>query len=274
MYVTPFSVLWREYMHNMLSAHMCCQPWMKIAIQLACIRHFECCTISLSYCSFTDPIARINAYYGRGNGPIWMDGVGCNGREDSLFKCWTNGRTVGVTHATDAGVKCFPKGKSNAMVLYMYTLYVEYCSHCWWWQYQAVISVFIFIKDPTCVRQGDLRLVGGMTEHEGRLEVCWGGAWGTVSGDGWSLPDTLVACRQLGYNDTCKWDESIIHVLCVYKCICICDRAWEKGSSACNSHFFTMIASNSSQWWKVNASPGQMRACMTIVTSPQGRQRI
>ena len=35
-----------------------------------------------------------------------------------------------------------------------------------------------------------------------------------------------------------------------------------------------MTAFNSSQWWKVTASPGQTRACMTVVTSPQGRQRI
>ena len=35
-----------------------------------------------------------------------------------------------------------------------------------------------------------------------------------------------------------------------------------------------MTASNSSRWWKVNASPGRTRARMTVVTSPQGRQRI
>ena len=45
---------------------------------------------------------------------------------------------------------------------------------------------------------GDLRLVGGETEYEGLLEVCFSQRWGTVNGDGWTASDTQVACRQLG----------------------------------------------------------------------------
>ena len=47
---------------------------------------------------------------------------------------------------------------------------------------------------------GDLRLVGGETEYEGLLEVCFSQRWGTVNGDGWSVIDTQVACRQLGFD--------------------------------------------------------------------------
>ena len=47
---------------------------------------------------------------------------------------------------------------------------------------------------------GDLRLVGGETEYDGRLEVCISQRWGTVSGNGWSASDTQVACRQLGFD--------------------------------------------------------------------------
>ena len=47
---------------------------------------------------------------------------------------------------------------------------------------------------------GDLRLVGGETEYEGLLEVCFSQRWGTVNGDGWSASDTQVACRQLGFD--------------------------------------------------------------------------
>ena len=46
---------------------------------------------------------------------------------------------------------------------------------------------------------GDLRLVGGATESEGRLEVCFGKRWGTIDGHGWTHTDTQVACRQLGH---------------------------------------------------------------------------
>ena len=51
---------------------------------------------------------------------------------------------------------------------------------------------------------GQIRLAGGNTNLEGRLEVCFAGQWVTVTDDGWSTPDAKVVCRQLGFNDGCK----------------------------------------------------------------------
>ena len=52
-----------------------------------------------------------------------------------------------------------------------------------------------------CV-DGELALVEGEAEWEGRLEICLGQRWGTVGSDGWTEVNSQVVCNAFGYDFT------------------------------------------------------------------------
>ncbi|KAI1238078.1 hypothetical protein IHE44_0012790 [Lamprotornis superbus] len=121
--------------------------------------------------------ALTGARMGQGTGPIHLNEVQCRGTEKSLWNCpFRNITQEDCKHSEDAAVRC--------NVPYM--------------GYENLI-----------------RLAGGRTEFEGRVEVKRGSKWGTVCSDGWTTKEAMVACRQLGLGyslhavtETWYWDAS------------------------------------------------------------------
>ena len=55
-----------------------------------------------------------------------------------------------------------------------------------------------YFLDPCS--EGDVRLCGGRSPLEGRVEICFNKKWGRVCDDSWSTSDGNVVCRQLGFS--------------------------------------------------------------------------
>ena len=63
---------------------------------------------------FLNGTAVIQAHFGMGSGPVWLDQVDCLGNETKLSHCTHNGAgNVGnCSHAQDSGVTCSKKSGS------------------------------------------------------------------------------------------------------------------------------------------------------------------
>ena len=85
----------------------------------------------------------------------------------------------------------------------VHTLCSSYYTACCVFTYRFVSVAGAVCNGPSATSQpdcttGDLRLVGGERESEGRVEVCVEGFWGTVcDSQRWGREEAMVVCRQL-----------------------------------------------------------------------------
>ena len=67
-------------------------------------------------------------------------------------------------------------------------------------QLKTQIIIFHFLATVQNCTDWDIRLVGGFSPLQGRVEVCYMKQWGTICGSSYVRALANVICRQLGYS--------------------------------------------------------------------------
>ena len=69
---------------------------------------------------------------------------------------------------------------------------------------RKLTALFYHDAVETNCTDGDVRLVDGQTNTEGRVEMCRGYIWGAITDSDWGFDEARVTCRQLGHPSSCE----------------------------------------------------------------------
>ena len=127
------------------------------------------------------------AHFGQGQGPIWLDNVGCRGAESSISECAHLGWGVhNCKHKEDASVCCERVQPPKPLDLPVRLR----CPGCNEGGFCNTCPDNSHLRSSDCQPQVAVR---------GIVEVEVNGQWGPVSAEGWGVKEATVVCGQLGY---------------------------------------------------------------------------
>ena len=98
-----------------------------------------------------------------------------------------------------------------------------------------IIIVLFYFTVSRCIN-GDVRLVGGQSPREGRVEYCYQGEWSQIC-QNFQMEEAMVVCKQLGYTNPPGENLSGTNASESYVGI---GRKQDGGSNGCTSNY-TMI---------------------------------
>ena len=62
------------------------------------------------------------------------------------------------------------------------------------------MQLYVIFQQSEVCDNGEVRLVGGTSSLNGRVEICYNEAWGTICDNQFDTMDSAVICRQLGFS--------------------------------------------------------------------------
>ncbi|XP_026754306.2 lysyl oxidase homolog 2B [Galleria mellonella] len=145
---------------------VCDDSWDNAAAQVVC-RNFN-----------KTGIATHGGQYGEAKRKYWMDDVVCEGDEQSLSHCIFSGWGSSDCEASEvAGVICGIENEPQSFI--------------------KKKRPSKMIHEVLDIKSASLRLTGGRNNREGRVEIYYNGAWGSICPDGWTLYEALAVCHHL-----------------------------------------------------------------------------